>query len=83
MTYNGSYDMDLWTEVAKHLASWLVTLVVTRWELVMLSLTNRWFNRLISEEYIWEYACLRDMEVPAPRHVSWRSIHLLLVLILT
>jgi hypothetical protein len=74
MTYKGSYDMDLWTEVAKHLDGR---------ELVMLSLTNRWFNRLISEEYIWEYACLRDMEVPAPRHVSWRSIHLLLVLILT
>lgn len=44
MTYNGSYDMDLWTEVAKHLDGR---------ELVMLSLTNRWFNRLISEEYIW------------------------------
>ncbi|XP_078175154.1 putative F-box protein At3g61730 [Carex rostrata] len=62
------YDMDLWTEVAKHLDGR---------ELLMLSFTNRWFNRLISQDYIWKYACLRDMGVPAPCHTSfpWKEIY--------
>ncbi|KAJ3694619.1 hypothetical protein LUZ60_010099 [Juncus effusus] len=62
------YDVDLWTEVAKHLDGQ---------DLTALSLVNKWFDRLISEECIWKYACLRDMDVPPPRHVSfpWKLIY--------
>ncbi|KAJ4752407.1 hypothetical protein LUZ62_086812 [Rhynchospora pubera] len=62
------YDMDLWTEVAKHMDGR---------ELLMLSFTNRWFNHFISEDYIWKYACLRDMGIPAPCPVSfpWKEIY--------
>jgi hypothetical protein len=60
--------MDLWTEVAKHLDGR---------ELLMLSFTNRWFNHLMSEDYIWKYACLRDMGIPDPRCASfpWKEIY--------
>ncbi|KAK1275172.1 putative F-box protein [Acorus gramineus] len=36
-----------------------------------LAMANRWFHRLIMEGSIWKYACLRDLHVPSPCHVSF------------
>ncbi|XP_072998895.1 probable F-box protein At3g61730 isoform X1 [Typha latifolia] len=62
------YDVDVWTEVAKYLDGK---------DLVQLALVDRWFNRLINEESIWKHACLRDLQVPPPEHVSfrWKQIY--------
>ncbi|KAL5572101.1 hypothetical protein UlMin_021698 [Ulmus minor] len=61
------YEKDLWTEIAKYLDGR---------SLVMLAVTNRWFYRLIMENSIWKYVCLRDLQVPAPCHVAFNWIKL-------
>ncbi|KAK8956153.1 putative F-box protein [Platanthera guangdongensis] len=64
---NGVYEEDLWIEVAKYLDGR---------DLVQLALTNRWFYRLILEESVWKYACIRDLHVPSPHHVSFNWLQL-------
>ncbi|KAK8936107.1 putative F-box protein [Platanthera zijinensis] len=61
------YEEDLWIEVAKYLDGR---------DLVQLAVTNRWFCRLILEESVWKYACLRDLHVPSPHHVSFNWLQL-------
>ncbi|XP_038977770.1 probable F-box protein At3g61730, partial [Phoenix dactylifera] len=65
---NKRYEADIWTEVAKYLDGK---------DLARLGMTNRWFHRLIMEDSIWKYACLRDLQVPPPRHVSftWKQLY--------
>jgi hypothetical protein len=61
------YEEDVWTEIAKFLDGR---------SLVMLALTNRWFLRLIMEDSIWKFVCLRDLQVLAPEHVAFKWINL-------
>lgn len=42
----------------------------------MLAATSRWFHRVIMEDSIWKYVCLRDLQVPAPCHMSFKWIDL-------
>ncbi|KAL6626975.1 hypothetical protein ACP70R_030701 [Stipagrostis hirtigluma subsp. patula] len=67
------YEPDMWTEVAKHLDGY---------DLVYLSLTCRWFHRLLADDSIWRYAFRRDLCIPTvvplpPRslHCSWRVLY--------
>lgn len=61
------YDADVWTEVAKFLDGR---------SLMMLAATSRWFYRLVMEDSIWKYVCLRDLQVPAPQHTAFKWIKL-------
>ncbi|XP_019229833.1 PREDICTED: probable F-box protein At3g61730 [Nicotiana attenuata] len=61
------YEEDLWTEIAKFLDGK---------SLVMLSATSKWFRRIIMEDSIWKYACLRDLQVPDPGKASFKWINL-------
>ncbi|KAL0379397.1 UNVERIFIED_CONTAM: putative F-box protein [Sesamum angustifolium] len=49
------YEEDVWTEIAKFLDGR---------SLVMLAMTCKWFNRIMMEDSVWKYACLRDLQVP-------------------
>ncbi|GAB4844594.1 hypothetical protein Ancab_037993 [Ancistrocladus abbreviatus] len=62
-----SYEEDIWVEIAKYLEG--------RW-LVMLAATCKWFYRLIMEESVWRFACLRDLGVPITGDVSFKWIKL-------
>ncbi|GAB4831608.1 hypothetical protein Ancab_005620 [Ancistrocladus abbreviatus] len=42
----------------------------------MLAATCKWFYRLIMEESVWRFACLRDLGVPNPGDVSLKWIKL-------
>ncbi|KAJ4828952.1 hypothetical protein Tsubulata_028375 [Turnera subulata] len=61
------YEEDLWTEVAKHLDGK---------SLVKLAATCRWFHGVIMHDSVWRFACLRDLQVPAPSQVSFKWIKL-------
>lgn len=63
----------MWTEIAKHLYGY---------DLVSLSLTCRWFRRLLVDDSIWRHAFIRDLKLPAtlvpppgPLHRSWRRLY--------
>ncbi|PWZ34641.1 putative F-box protein [Zea mays] len=67
------YEPDLWTEVAKHLCGF---------DLLRLSLTCRWFHRLLADDSIWRYAFFRDLNltdanphVHRPLSRSWRYLY--------
>ncbi|XVF80230.1 hypothetical protein PTKIN_Ptkin15bG0054300 [Pterospermum kingtungense] len=62
------YEQDLWTYIARFLDGR---------SLVMLGATNKWFNSIIMQECIWKFACLRDLQVPDPGHVSfsWSKLY--------
>lgn len=65
-----SYEQDVWTEIAKFLDGK---------SLVMLAATCRWFHELVMEGCIWRYLCLRDLQVPAPRHPAafdWKKLYI-------
>ncbi|GAA0160300.1 hypothetical protein LIER_16883 [Lithospermum erythrorhizon] len=57
----------MWTEIAKFLDGK---------SLIMLSATCKWFHRIVMEESIWKYACLRDLYVPDPGKVAFKWIKL-------
>ncbi|KAK7292804.1 hypothetical protein RJT34_15658 [Clitoria ternatea] len=57
------FEEDIWTEIAKFLDGK---------SLVMLAATNRWFRRAIMDDAIWKFVCLRDLQVPAPQHVTFK-----------
>ncbi|RWR80275.1 putative F-box protein [Cinnamomum micranthum f. kanehirae] len=61
------YERDIWTEIAKFLDGKC---------LVKLGLVNRWFHRLVMEESVWKFACLRDLHVPPPAQVAFNWIQL-------
>lgn len=61
------YEEDVWTGIAKFLDGR---------SLVMLGATSRWFHHLIMEDSVWKYVCLRDLQVPAPRHANFKWINL-------
>ncbi|XAR53961.1 hypothetical protein NMG60_11028915 [Bertholletia excelsa] len=61
------YEEDIWTEISKYLDGK---------SLVMLAATCQWFYRVIMEENIWKFACLRDLQVPDPQSVNFRWIKL-------
>ncbi|RQO99962.1 hypothetical protein POPTR_014G098300v4 [Populus trichocarpa] len=61
------YEVDLWTEVAKFLDGK---------SLVKLAATCRWFHSVIMHDSVWKFACLRDLQVPAPCHVAFKWIKL-------
>ncbi|KAL6569624.1 hypothetical protein OROMI_014138 [Orobanche minor] len=62
------YEEDVWTEIAKFLDGT---------SLVMLAVTCKWFNRIMMEESVWKFACLRDLQVPDPGKVAfkWTKIY--------
>ncbi|XP_047337328.1 probable F-box protein At3g61730 [Impatiens glandulifera] len=49
------FEEDIWTEIAKYMEAK---------SLVMLASTCQWFNKLIKDQSIWKFACLRDLQVP-------------------
>ncbi|KAK9758071.1 hypothetical protein RND81_01G204500 [Saponaria officinalis] len=57
------YEDDVWIEIAKYLDGN---------SLVKLSSTCKWFNKIMTEECIWKYACLRDLGMPDPGNVSFK-----------
>ncbi|KAK8464946.1 hypothetical protein PHAVU_010G113800 [Phaseolus vulgaris] len=57
------FEEDIWTEIAKFLDGK---------SLVMLAATSRWFQRVIMEDGIWKFVCLRDLQVPPPERVAFR-----------
>jgi len=59
--------VDLWTEVAKFLDGK---------SLVKLAATCRWFHSVIMHDSVWKFACLRDLQVPAPCQVAFKWIKL-------
>ncbi|KAL8494917.1 hypothetical protein ACS0TY_019183 [Phlomoides rotata] len=61
------YEEDIWTEIAKFLDGR---------SLVMLAATCKWFNRIMMEDSVWKYACLRDLQVPDPGEVAVKWIKL-------
>lgn len=61
------YEEDVWTEVANFLDGR---------SLVMLAVTCKWFNHIMMEDSVWRYACLRDLQVPDPGNVPFKSIEL-------
>ncbi|CAA3008986.1 probable F-box At3g61730 [Olea europaea subsp. europaea] len=61
------YEEDIWTEIAKFLDGR---------SLVMLASTCTWFNRIIMDDSVWKYICLRDLEVPDPGTVAFKWIKL-------
>ncbi|PON51349.1 F-box domain containing protein [Parasponia andersonii] len=61
------FEKDLWTEIAKFLDGR---------SLVMLAATSQWFHRVIMEDSIWKYVCLRDLQVAATCHSSFKWIDL-------
>ncbi|KAJ4957203.1 hypothetical protein NE237_013986 [Protea cynaroides] len=61
------YEEDIWTEIAKYMDGQ---------SLVMLGATNRWFHRIVMQENVWKFACLRDLQVPDPKHVDFKWINL-------
>lgn len=62
-----SYEEDVWTEIAKFLDGR---------SLVMLAATCKWFSRIMMEDSVWKYACLRDLQVPDPGDVAVKWIKL-------
>ncbi|OMO64299.1 hypothetical protein CCACVL1_21877 [Corchorus capsularis] len=61
------YEQDLWTYIARFLEGR---------SLMMLAATNKWFYGVIMHDSIWKVACLRDLQVPDPGHVSFSWIKL-------
>ncbi|XP_030541069.1 probable F-box protein At3g61730 [Rhodamnia argentea] len=61
------YEEDVWTAIARFLSGR---------SLVMLALTSKWFYRLVMDESIWKFACLRDLQVPEPKQVTFKWISL-------
>lgn len=61
------YEEDVWTEVAK---------LLDGRSLVMLAVTCKWFHRIMMEDSVWKYACLRDLQVPDPGNVPIKWIEL-------
>ncbi|KAL6587805.1 hypothetical protein OROMI_000783 [Orobanche minor] len=55
------YEEDVWTEIAKFLDGK---------SLVMLAV----INRIMMEESVWKFACLRDLQVPDPGKVAFKWI---------
>ncbi|XP_020527928.1 probable F-box protein At3g61730 isoform X1 [Amborella trichopoda] len=62
------FEEDIWTEIAKFMDGKC---------LVKMGLANRWFQRLLAEESVWRFACLRDLSLPSSPHVSfcWRHLY--------
>lgn len=62
------YDVDIWTYIARFLDGK---------SLLKLALTSKWFHDVIMHDCVWKFACLRDLQVPDPRHVSfnWTKIY--------
>ncbi|XP_074263413.1 putative F-box protein At3g61730 [Silene latifolia] len=58
----------MWIEIAKYLDGE---------SLVKLASTCNWFNKVVTEECVWKYACLRDLDMPDPGDVSfkWKNIY--------
>nr|VDD09200.1 unnamed protein product [Brassica oleracea] len=70
-TYRSSfswYEQDAWTYVSRFLNGK---------SLVMLGTTSKWFNKIVMEDAIWRFACLRDLRVPKPypSSSSWIKIY--------
>ncbi|KAL8028099.1 hypothetical protein ABFX02_14G137700 [Erythranthe guttata] len=61
------YEEDTWIQIAKFLDGR---------SLVMLALTCKWFSRIMMEDCVWKYACLRDLDIPDPGKVSFKWIKL-------
>ncbi|KAL8062886.1 hypothetical protein ABFX02_02G176300 [Erythranthe guttata] len=61
------YEEDMWIEIAKFLDGR---------SLVILAMTCKWFNRIMMEDSVWKYACLRDLQVPDPGRVAFKWIKL-------
>ncbi|GMH21743.1 hypothetical protein Nepgr_023585 [Nepenthes gracilis] len=61
------YEEDIWTEIAKYLDGR---------SLLMLAATCKWFYRLVMEDSVWKFACLRDLEAPDPGDASSKWIKL-------
>ncbi|XP_010469019.1 PREDICTED: probable F-box protein At3g61730 isoform X2 [Camelina sativa] len=62
------FEQDVWTYITRFLDGK---------SLVMLGATNKWFNKLVMEDIVWRFACLRDLQVPEtfPVSSSWIKIY--------
>ncbi|KAK9743160.1 hypothetical protein RND81_03G220900 [Saponaria officinalis] len=62
------YEDDVWIEIAKY---------IDGKSLVKLASTCKWFHKVVTEECIWKFACLRDLGMPDPGTVSfkWRKLY--------
>ncbi|KAF3556445.1 hypothetical protein F2Q69_00014355, partial [Brassica cretica] len=62
------YEQDAWTYVSRFLNGK---------SLVMLGTTSKWFKKIVMEDAIWRFACLRDLRVPKPypSSSSWIKIY--------
>lgn len=58
-----SYEEDLWIEIAKCLDGKSI---------IMLAATCHWFKRIMMEECVWKFACLRDLQVLEPHKVAFK-----------
>ncbi|XP_074263415.1 putative F-box protein At3g61730 [Silene latifolia] len=58
----------MWIEIAKYSDGK---------SLVKLASTCNWFNKVVTEECVWKYACLCDLGIPDPGDVSfkWKNIY--------
>ncbi|VVB06534.1 unnamed protein product [Arabis nemorensis] len=70
-TYRSSFswfEQDIWTYISRFLDGK---------SLVMLGATNKWFNNIVMEEYVWRFACLRDLQIPraSPVSSSWIKLY--------
>ena len=58
------YEEDVWSEIAKFLDGR---------SLMKLAVTSKWFQRVIMDDSIWKFVCLRDLQLPAsPQHVDFK-----------
>ena len=58
------YEEDVWSEIAKFLDGR---------SLMKLAVTSKWFQRVIMDDSIWKFVCLRDLQLPAaPQHADFK-----------
>ncbi|XP_023637996.1 probable F-box protein At3g61730 [Capsella rubella] len=62
------FEQDIWTYITRFLDGK---------SLVMLGATNKWFNKIVMEDTVWRFVCLRDLQVPEtfPVSSSWIKIY--------
>ncbi|VVB09665.1 unnamed protein product [Arabis nemorensis] len=64
------FDKDIWTCISRFLDGK---------SLATLGATNKWFNKIVMEDSVWRFACLRDLQVPetspSPVSSSWIKLY--------
>ncbi|KMZ59770.1 reduced male fertility, Probable F-box protein [Zostera marina] len=63
------YEEDAWTEVAKFLDGRYIA---------RLGVVNKWFHRVMTQDLIWKYATLRDLQIPEQQgeaYCKWKKLY--------